>query len=299
MSETETAQEPPPPVVNGRPREIADGVYVVPDGRVPLVPNVGIVVGEERALVVDTAMGPANGARIRAFADGLAGDRELLLTITHFHPEHGFGAQAFDDLTIVYNSAQRDEFREKGAAYLEMFRTFGASVALELEGVDLIEPDDVYDGDLREIELGGRRVELRTWGLAHTRGDQVVFLPEERILFTGDLVEEGCFAIFPYFPPEDVDVDGEKWIAVLEHLEALEPEIVVPGHGEVGSASVITEAREYITKLRDETRRLKAEGVTVDAAVERLDGSMRALHPDWVQEEWIGFGVRHFFAAAG
>jgi glyoxylase-like metal-dependent hydrolase (beta-lactamase superfamily II) len=125
-----------------------------------------------------------------------------------------------------------------------------------------------------------------------------VFLPKERILFTGDLVEERCFAIFPYFPPEDVDVDGEKWIAVLEHLEALEPEIVVPGHGEVGGASVITQAREYITQLRDATRRLKAEGVTVDAAVEQLDGSMRALHPDWVQEEWIGFGVRHFFAAA-
>jgi glyoxylase-like metal-dependent hydrolase (beta-lactamase superfamily II) len=298
MSESEAAQEPPPPVVNGAPREIADGVYVVPDGRVPLVPNVGIVLGEEKALVVDTAMGPANGARIRAFADGLAGGRELVLTITHFHPEHGFGAQAFRDATVVYNSAQRDEFREKGAGYLKMFRTFGASVAQQLEGVDLIEPDEVYDGDLHEIELGGRRVELRTWGRAHTRGDQVVFLPEERILFTGDLVEERCFAIFPYFPPEDVDVDGKKWIAVLEHLEALEPAIVVPGHGEVAGASVITEAREYITQLQDESRRLKADGMSVDAAVEQLDGSMRALHPDWVQEEWIGFGVRHFFAVA-
>jgi glyoxylase-like metal-dependent hydrolase (beta-lactamase superfamily II) len=298
MSEPEAAQEPPPPVVNGTPREIGDGVYLVPDGRVPLVPNVGIVLGEEKALVVDTAMGPANGARIRAFVDELAGDRELLLTITHFHPEHGFGAQAFRDAMVVYNSAQRDEFREKGAGYLEMFRTFGASVAQQLEGVELIEPDEVYYGDLREIELGGRRVELRTWGRAHTRGDQVVFLPEERIVFTGDLVEERCFAIFPYFPPEDVDVDGEKWIAVLERLEALEPEIVVPGHGAVGGASELTEAREYITQLRDETRRLKAEGVTVDAAVEQLDGSMRALHPDWVQGEWIGFGVRHFFATA-
>ena len=57
MSETETT-EPPAPVVNGTPREIADGVYVVPDGRVPLVPNVGIVLGEETALVVDTGMGP-------------------------------------------------------------------------------------------------------------------------------------------------------------------------------------------------------------------------------------------------
>lgn len=298
MSETEIAEEPPAPVVNGTPTEIAEGVYVVPDGRVPLVPNVGIVLGEEQALVVDTAMGPANGLRVRAFADELGGDRELLLTITHFHPEHGFGAQAFDGAKIVYNRAQLEEFREKGAAYLEMFRTFGAPVARELEGVVLVDPDEVYDGEVHELDLGGRSVELRTWGLAHTRGDQVVFLPEERILFTGDLVEERCFAIFPYFPPDDVDVDGEKWISVLERLEALDPTIVVPGHGGVGGAEVIATAREYITQLRDETRRLRAGGARVEEAVEQLDASMQALHPDWVQTEWIGFGVRHFFGAS-
>ena len=297
MSETETAEQPPAPVVNGTPTEIGDGVYVVPDGRVPLVPNVGIVLGRERALVVDTAMGPANGGRIKAFADELAGERELLLTITHFHPEHGFGAQAFGGATIVYNRAQLEEFHEKGAGYLEMFRTFGESLARELEGVELVEPDDVYDGELCELDLGGRRLELRTWGLAHTRGDQVAFLPEERILFTGDLVEERCFAIFPYFPPDDVDVDGERWISVLERLEALEPKIVVPGHGAVGGAEIVATAREYITQLRDETRRLRDGGATVEEAVDELDASMRARHPDWVQPEWIGFGVRHFFAA--
>jgi hypothetical protein len=60
---------------------------------------------------------------------------------------------------------------------------------------------------------------------------------------------------------------------------------------------VIAEAREYITLLRDESRRLKGTGVGVDDAVEQLDASMRALHPDWVQTEWIGFGVRHFYSS--
>ncbi|MCW2976477.1 MAG: beta-lactamase [Actinomycetia bacterium] len=286
---------PPPPVVGGVPREIADGVYVVPDGRVPLVPNVGIVLGEDKVLVVDTAMGRANGARIRGFAEELGGGRELMVTITHFHPEHGFGAQEFGDSTIVYNRTQLDELREKGSGYLEMFRTFGDTVAAELEGVELVEPDDVYDGGLHELDLGGRTAELRTYGLAHTRGDQVVFLPDERVLFTGDLVEERCFAIFPYFPPDDVDVDGDKWIAVLEQLEALEPLIVVPGHGDAGGASVISDARAYLTLLRDETQRLKSGGATIDAVVEEIDASMRALHPDWAQPEWIGFGVRHFY----
>ena len=293
----ETELPPPAPIVNGAPQEIADGVYVVPDGRVPLVPNVGIVLGETTALVIDTAMGPANGARIRAFADELSGERGLVLTITHFHPEHGFGAQVFADGRIVYNRSQLDELHEKGQAYLENFRTFGEQVSEQLEGVELVEPDEVYDGPVHPLDLGGRVVELRTWGQAHTRGDQVVWLPEERILFTGDLVEERCFAIFPYFPPDDADVDGEKWIAVLEHLEALEPSIVVPGHGELGDASVIKAAREYITQLRDETRALASDGVGVDDAVARIDASMRGLHPDWVQPEWIEFGVRHFYAA--
>lgn len=298
MSEHDTEAAPPPsPSVTGSPVEIAAGVYVVPDGRIPLVPNVGIVLGSAKVLVVDPAMGPGNAARIRAFSDALAGDREPVLTITHFHPEHGFGAQVFRDATIVYNQAQLDELREKGTAYLEMFRTFGQPIADALEGVELVEPDVVYAGDVHRLDLGDRTVELRTWGRAHTRGDQVVFLPSERVLFTGDLVEERCFAIFPYFPPDDVDVDGERWIAVLEQLEALEPEIVVPGHGAVGDASVIADARAYLVALRDESRRLRSEGVPVDAAVEQIDGHMRALHPDWLQPEWIGFGVRHFYAA--
>jgi glyoxylase-like metal-dependent hydrolase (beta-lactamase superfamily II) len=294
---TETEEQQPPPVVGGEPEEVAPGVFVVPDRRVPLVPNVGIVLGEERALVVDTALGPRNGARVRELADRLAGARDLVVTVTHFHPEHGFGAQVFRDVPIVYNRAQADELRDKGAGYVELFRTFGDAVAAELEDVELVEPTETYDGDSHVLDLGGRTVELRTFGRAHTRGDQVVWLPGERVLFTGDLVEERCFAIFPYFPPDDADVDGEAWLRVLERLEALEPALVVPGHGAVGDASVIAAAREYIALLRDETRELAAAGVGADEAVERLDAAMRERHPDWVQPEWIAFGVRHFHDA--
>ncbi len=298
MSDALGEAAPPPPVVEGSPREVAEGVYVIPDRRVPLVPNIGMVLGDDRALVVDTGMGPANGARVRAAAEQLAGGRELVLTITHFHPEHGFGAQAFRDVPIVYNRAQLDELHDKGGAYVEMFRTFGPAVADALEGVELVEPTSMYDGDAHELDLGGRGVELRTWGQAHTRSDQVVIVPDGRVLFAGDLVEEKCFPIFPYFPPDDADVDGDKWIAVLERLEELRPAVVVPGHGDVGGASIVAVQRDYMTTLRDETRALRSEGSTVDAAAELLDARMRELHPDWLQPEWIGFGVRQFYAAS-
>ena len=288
---------PPPPVVEKDPREVADGVYVIPDGRVPLVPNVGIVVGDRAALVIDTGMGPRNGATVRSHADRLAAGRQMFLTLTHFHPEHGYGAQAFaGDAVTVYNRAQLDELRAKGAGYVELFKTFGAPVAAELEGVELVEPEIVYDGTA-ELELGGSRALLRDWGRAHTLGDQTVFLPEQRVLFTGDLVEERCFAIFPWFPPDDVDVDGHRWIEVLEELERLDPAIVVPGHGDVGGPELIATAREDLELLRDETARLADEGATEDDLAAELDRSLRALHPDWAQPEWIAFGARCFYTA--
>src|SRR3979490_1822973 len=88
-----------PPVVNGKPEEIGDGGLVVPDGRGPLVPNVGVIVGTRAALVIDVGLGPHSGSRVHHMARELTGDRLLLVTLTHFHPEHGFGAQAFDDVT--------------------------------------------------------------------------------------------------------------------------------------------------------------------------------------------------------
>ncbi len=288
---------PPAPVVTNAPTQISDGVYVIPDGRVPLVPNIGIALGSRATLVVDTGMGPRNGAVVRRHAEELAAGGPLFLTLTHFHPEHGYGAQVFDPgATIVYNRGQRDELRRKGTPYLEMFKTFGDAVAEQLEDVSLVEPHVVYDGSV-DLDLGGRTAELRTWGLAHTQADQAVFLRQQRILFTGDLVESRCFAIFPWFPPDDTDVDGDRWIAVLEELERLEPAIVVPGHGEIGDAGVVATAREYLQLLRGETRRLADDGASEDETAEALDRSLRDLHPDWDQPEWIAFGARCFYAA--
>ena len=191
----------------------------------------------------------------------LANGKPLILTCTHFHPEHAYGAQVFAPLsTIVYNRSQLDELHEKAYPYADLFRTFGETVAAELEGFEMVEPDIVYDGEA-DIDLGGRIVQLRTYGETHTKGDSWVFLPEERILFTGDLVENKGFAIFPYFPPDDTDVNGDRWIVALEMMERLDPAIVVPGHGDVGDVGVVTAAREYLVQLRDETRRLAAEGV--------------------------------------
>ena len=294
---SEEPELPPPDVDASGITELADGVWVIPDRRVPLVPNVGIVAGEERVLVVDPGMGPRNGARVLEAAQERAAGRPLVVTTTHFHPEHGFGVQAFRErANLVYNRAQLDELREKGGPYTEMFRTFGPAVAAALEGVELVDPDETYEGDRHVLDLGGRTAELLTYGPAHTRGDQVVFLPEQRVLFTGDLVESRFFPIYPWFPPDDADVDGGRWIDVLRRLEALDAAHVVPGHGEVRDASVIAEARAYHEHVRDATFALADAGVDADEAVARLEQPIRERHPDWEQPEWVAFAIRAFHA---
>ncbi len=294
---SENQPEPPAPIVQGDPVQIADGVFVIPDQRVPLVPNVGFVRGERALLVVDTGMGPAAGAAVLEHAIRLAEGRLLLLTLTHFHPEHGFGAQAFaGKATIVYNAAQRDELRQKGEAYAGMFRTFGETVAAALEGVHLVDPDVVYDGGSAEIDLGGRTARLLTWGRAHTAGDQVVWLPAERVVFGGDLFETRMFPIVPWFPPDDTDVDGAAWIAVLEAILALEPAVVVPGHGEVTDASLIRDVRDYLAWMQTEAGRLKSAGASADEAVAELEPLALERWRTWDNPEWIGFAVRAFSA---
>ncbi len=278
---------------------ILPGIHVIADRRVPLVPNIGIIEGDAAVLVVDCGMGPLNGETVLAAARAIAGDRPLILTVTHFHPEHGFGAQAFKGhATILYNAAQRDELATRGPGYLAMFRGFGAGVAAVLEGTELVMPDSVYDGECHRLDLGGRVVELRTWGLAHTGSDQVVWLPDERVLFTGDLAEERIFPIFPWFPPDDAVLDAARWRAVLGHLQALDPSVVVPGHGAVGGPGILAAVAAYMDEVAQAVAEACAQGLEVDAIVERLAPRIRAAHPDWDAPEWIDFAIRHYASRA-
>jgi glyoxylase-like metal-dependent hydrolase (beta-lactamase superfamily II) len=296
MSDAASISEPPAPHVDpGALKEIAAGVFVIADRRVPLVPNIGIILGHDAALVVDTGMGPINGQKVLDCAKRLAGERPLILTLTHFHPEHGFGAQVFKGAAkIHYNRAQHDELRAKGEGYLGMFKTFGPGVAAVLEGTQLVQPDEIYEGTSTSIDLGGRTVELRTWGLAHTAGDQVVWLPQERILFTGDLAEERIFPIFPWFPPTDADIDGARWAQILTELVSWKPAIVVPGHGDIGGAEILTAVRDYMVDLSNRVAAERTSGKDADAIVASLGPQLRAERPDWSAPEWIDFAIRYY-----
>jgi glyoxylase-like metal-dependent hydrolase (beta-lactamase superfamily II) len=272
-------------------QEIAPDLLVLPNRGVDLVPNIGVVVGTEAVLVVDTGLGTANASEVLAFAAEVAKGRRLYLTTTHFHPEHAYGAQVFaGEATYLVNRGQAGDLATKGAGYLEMFRGLGEVVARRLEGVRVPTPDVVYDGT-RELDLGGRTALLRPTGRGHTTGDQVVEVPDAGVLFTGDLAETGQFAIFPWFPPHDTDVSGLAWIEVTDRLIAAEPRIVVPGHGTTGGVEVLEGVRDYLRELRDETWRRRDSAMKEADIVAEVRAVLMERHPEWAGQEWIERGV--------
>ncbi|MET7717166.1 MBL fold metallo-hydrolase [Streptomyces sp. NPDC005407] len=272
-------------------QELARDVVVIPDRRVQLVPNIGIIGGQHSVLVVETGMGPRNAEKVLEFAADYAKGRKLYLTTTHFHPEHAFGAQVFTgEATFLVNRDQAEDLKVKGPGYLEMFKGLGEPVARRLEGVELAQADVVYD-QAYDLDLGGRVVQLRATGRAHSRGDQVVKVPDAEVLFTGDLVEAGQFAIFPWFPPHDTDVSGTRWLAVMRRLAAEGPRVVVPGHGEVGGPQLLADIGDYLQLLRDETWVRRDSAVSEQTIVEEISALMIQRHPEWAGREWIEKGV--------
>ena len=281
-----------PPVVQPElVREVAPGVMVIPDQYINLVPNVGIVIGTDAVLVIESGLGRENGQRVLQKAMEIAGSKSLLLTTTHFHPEHAFGNQAFKGhATILTNTTQADELREKGVTYLNMFRGLGPDVAKALEGVELVMPDETYQGE-KIIDLGGKQVVLHELTGGHTRGDQIIFLPHEQVLFTGDLVENHSFPIF-----SDQDASPNRWIEEIAYMMHLSPVTVVPGHGELGKVELMQEFQDLLVFVREEVNRRIKGGQTLEVIDQEAAQSIKGRYKDWGNDLWIPFEIRSAYA---
>jgi glyoxylase-like metal-dependent hydrolase (beta-lactamase superfamily II) len=241
---------------------------------VGFVPNVGIVVGSRATLIIDTGLGERNGAIVLQEARKISRNTEFYLTATHFHPEHDLGATAFPaDAEMVRWRAQQAEADEQGAQTIERFSSFSPAVAELLAGARFRSVDTLFDDEVR-LDLGGVHVRVIGVGPNHTRGDTVMFVEEDRVLFTGDVV----MSVFPSASAQAGSVD--KWLANMTAFEALEPAVVVPAHGRLGDVASIRRYRDYFTAVRDETRAAKRQGRSVELAQQSLAPALAQRFPD-------------------
>ena len=165
-----TVPVPALPIVDARfPAEIAPGVFILPDKRIPLVPNIGIIVGQDSVLVVDCGLGPESGESVIKLAPSACAGPERRADGDARPPGSMALARKRSSRmrAIYYNAAQRDYFARSGATLLDGFRAVLSPERRSLlDGVIFTPPDQTYDGDHAMLDLGGRRVEFRTWGTA-------------------------------------------------------------------------------------------------------------------------------------
>jgi len=281
------AQQPAPQgVPENSVTRVSDHVYAIIG-----FPNIGIIAGDRATLVVDTGMGPPNGAIVVREAEKLAKSPNLYLTTTHFHPEHAAGAQAFPPRTVLIRPAvQQEEMDKHGAEFIEMFRSRSALFREQLKDVKPRPPDILFDREIK-LDLGGVTARLMWLGPAHTQGDELIFVEPDRTLLPGDIVEN---KLVPNMPNADASPKG--WLAVLDKIAPLEPLHVVPDHGALGDGSLIAQERGFLQDLQTRALDLKRQGVSVDDAGKRLEADFKAKYPGWGSINAVPNAVRRVYA---
>jgi glyoxylase-like metal-dependent hydrolase (beta-lactamase superfamily II) len=240
-------------------------------------PNIGIVVGANATLVVDTGLGPRNGATIAKVAKKLAPNNKLYLTTTHFHPEHAAGEPGFPAGTIlIRDKVQQDEMEKHGQEMVDLFASRNDQQRELLANVKLRPPDETFDKE-RRLNLGGGVTARLLWfGGGHTKGDELVFVDPDKTLISGDIVQN---KVVP-----SIYGDGgtpSSWIAVLDQVEKLGVMHVLPDHSAIGDGSLVAQEKAFITDLRTRALALKRQGVSADDAGKQLTTEFKEKYSGW------------------
>jgi cyclase len=315
------------PVVQGNAykfEKIADGVYYATVTRPGLGSNNVVIVNDADVLVVDAGTSPAAA---RAFVEDIKKltDKPIRYVVnTHWHYDHTAGNQIFGpEVQIIATDYLHQMLATVDVLHREPFLTSQVTAlsaridtlngqiaaeanaqqkaALQKDLADAqrlqqqnseikVTPPNVYYSTKMVLQKGGREIDLMFLGRGHTGGDTVVYLPKERIVCTGDLMESRLAYMGDAFFGE--------WITTLEALKKLDFAVDLPGHGTpFTNKSLITDYQAYLADLVNQVTKLKNDGVSPDDAAKRVD--LTAHAKDFPQITGPGAdirGVRRMYA---
>jgi cyclase len=273
--------------------EIGDGLfaYLQPQGQWGFS-NAGLVLGEDSGLLVDTLFDLKLTREMLAAMARARGERPIATVVnTHANGDHCWGNQLVSGAEIIASRRCAEELasippimlhtllRAEGlgevGAYLQ--RIFGA---FDFEGIELTPPTRTFDGELT-LHVGSRELRLIEVGPAHTAGDVLVYLPGERVVFTGDIVFAGGTPIVWAGPIRN-------WIAACDRILQLDVATVVPGHGPIGDLGAVRAMRAYLSYVDAEAAQRHAAGMSLEHAVH--DIALGAFS-GWLDRERLAVNV--------
>ena len=246
--------------------------------------NSGFIVGDDGVLVIDAMM---VASQVRLYMEEIrkVTDKPIRYVVnTHHHVDHSFGNQFYLPAEIVSHRGCREALITRGADVGMLseryphYRDDWAEARLT--------PASITYEDKMIVHLGGKVIELLHPGPAHTYGDTLVYLPEDKVLFTGDVA-------FHYLTPLARDGHISNWIKVangiLNHLDAT---TLIPGHGPVSGKEVVSATLKYLRLVKRTSRSHFQWGASVE------DTSRAVLlgeYADWVEPERVMVNVQRLY----
>jgi glyoxylase-like metal-dependent hydrolase (beta-lactamase superfamily II) len=235
-------------------------------------PNTGIVVGDNAVMVIDTQATPKAAQTVIEKVRSVTDKPIQYVVLSNYHAVRTLGASAYGVAHIICSEATREMIVERGAqdykSELQRFpRLFHAADTIP----GLTSPTITFSARMT-IWLGKLQVEVIHAGRGHTKGDTIVWLPEEQALFSGDLVEFGA-------TPDGSDAHFKDWPATLLKLRELRPEALLPGRGDalVGAEAVEEAIKGTQAFLEDLYRVVSASAEAGETLKQAYDKAMAAL----------------------
>lgn len=260
-------------------------------------------VDADGGLVVDTFWDLTRTAELKRLYEQISPAAPTRLVNTHHNGDHCWGNQLFADSgsEIIGHRLCAEYFAREASPSLfvslcntpdDQLGSLAGFVhglrRFDFEGIELTPPTTLIDNDAT-LDLDGTTVELLYVGPAHTAGDVVVFLPDEGVLFTGDVLFNEC-------TPIGWEGTFANWIAALARLEALSPAVVVPGHGPITDTGGLRGLREYLEYVHREARVQFDRGRTTLEAAQSIE---LGPYAGWTEPERLAFQVDRAYREFG
>lgn len=223
---------------------VADGVYVFSGVAENFsranggnIVNTGFIVGDEGVVVVDSGPSHQYGRQQRAAIARVTARPIARVYLTHAHPDHFLGNQAYAPELLEALPQTRSAIRDKGDALNDnLYRLVGGWMS----GTQVVLPP--REAAAGAVQVGGRALRLLP-AAGHTDGDLMIYDEKSRTLFTGDLVFFGR-------APTTPDADVSRWLATLDRIDAIDFKTLVPGHGAVQHDHAgVAQTRDYLRWL--------------------------------------------------
>ncbi len=240
-------------------QEIANGVFAYIHGRARWdICNSGFIVGDDGVMVIDAMM---VRSMVRPYLEALrkVTTKPIRYVVnTHHHVDHCFGNQFYLPVEIVSHSGCREAMLAKGVNVAALQQQW-PQYTEDWPKVRLTPPTITYQ-DRMVVHLGDRAIELLHPGAAHTYGDTLAYLPQEKVLFTGDVA-------FHYLTPLAADGHVSRWMRAVNGLiKHMDVTTVVPGHGPVGDKTSLIKTLGYLRLLKRTSRSHFRRGASIEDA---------------------------------